>query len=95
MHLLQRVIGVKSNCLYQCIVFEVFIGDKFCNLISLYRSLSPSANIFENFLDGSEQILENVAFVSVALEDFNVKSMNWYKHERTSYEETKIEVAPA
>ena len=76
-------------------ISALFIGDKFCNLISLYRSLSPSANIFENFLDGSEQILENVAFVSVALEDFNVKSMNWYKHDRTSYEETKIEVAPA
>ena len=93
MHLLQRVIGVKSNCLYQCIVVEMLIGDKFCNLISLYRSLSPSANIFENFLDSSKQILENVAFVSVALEDFNVKSLN--SHDKASYEGTKIEVTPA
>ena len=40
-----RLIDVHS--LQECLIFEILIGGKLCNLISLYRSPSQSSNFFE------------------------------------------------
>ena len=35
----------------ECFIFEVLIGGKLCNFISLYRSPSQSSDSFEKFAD--------------------------------------------
>ena len=34
------------------------------------------------------------SFLIVVLDDFNVKSGNWYKHDKTSYGRAKIDALP-
>ena len=81
--------------LQECIVFQLLIANKLCNFISLYRSPSYSTDVFDQFTDNLELTLDEVAnhkpFLIVVLGDFNVKSENWYKHEKTSYEGAKID----
>ena len=82
--------------LQECIVFQVLIANKLCNFISLYRSPSQPSDIFDQFTDNLELTLYGVAnhnpFLIVALGGFNVKSENWYKHDKTSYKGAKIDV---
>ena len=74
--------------LQECIVFQVLIANKLCNFISLYRSPSQPTDIFDQFVDNLELTLDEVAnnnpLLVVVLGDFNVKSENWYKHDKTS-----------
>ena len=44
----------------ECINFELKIGDKLCNFISLYRSPSQSQDEFENFSENFERNLDNL-----------------------------------
>ena len=71
------------------------IGEKLCNFIILYRSPSQSQHDFETFLKNFElnldTILTNNPFLTVILDDFNVKSNLWCKSDKTSYEGSKIE----
>ena len=59
-------------------VFQVLIGIKQCNFISLYQSRSQSTDVFDQFADNLELTLDKVAnhnsFVIVVLGDFNVKT---------------------
>ena len=68
-----RIISV--NCLSECINFEIMIGNKICNFITLYRS--PSQNQ-DDFIDNLEMNLETLAqrnsFLMVVIGDFNAKS---------------------
>ena len=48
-----RVLSI--HYLQECINFELKIGDKLCNFISLYRSLSQSPDEFENFSENLEK----------------------------------------
>ena len=41
---------IDVHYLQECLVFEILIGGKSCNLISLYRSPSQSSDSFEDFL---------------------------------------------
>ena len=81
--------------LQECIVSQVLIENKLCNFIFLYRSLSQPTETFDQFAENLELILDEVAnhnsFLIVALDDFNVKSQNWCKHDETSYERVKID----
>ena len=79
----------------ECINFEISFAGKACNFISLYRSPNQSHNIFETFVYNLELKLDPIAnrnpnFI-VILGDFNAKSSNWCKHDKTTYESSKIE----
>ena len=73
--------------------FEIF-GGKICNFISLYRSPSQLSKTFEDFADNFELNLDKIAnkspYLLVFLGDFNVISSSWYKHDKTTYEGSKI-----
>ena len=45
----------------ECINFEVKIGDKTCNFVSLCRSPSQTKDEFENFIKNLELNLEHIA----------------------------------
>ena len=74
--------------LQESISFELKIGDILCNFISLYRSPSPTKDKFETFSENLERNLEflfqNNSFLVLVIEDFNVKSSNWYYHDKSS-----------
>ena len=78
-----------------CMNFEISFGGKICNFISLYCSPSQSSVTFEDFADNLELNLDKIAnkspYLLVALGDLNVKSSNWYKHDNTTYEGSKID----
>ena len=61
---------------------------KIYNSISFYRSPSQSHDVFETFADNLELNLDTIAnkkpYFIVTLGNFNRKSWNWYKHEKTS-----------
>ena len=42
---------IDVHYLQECLIFEVLIGEKSCNFISLYRSSSQSSDSFEDFAD--------------------------------------------
>ena len=72
------------------VCFELNIGDKTCNFLSLYRSPSQSQDDFESFTENLELNLENLvqmnAFLFVAIRDFNAKLSNWFCHDKTNFE---------
>ena len=59
------------------------IGEKLCKFIVLYNSPCQSQDDFETFLKNFElnldTILANNPFLTLVLEDFNVKSNLWCK----------------
>ena len=77
-----------------CINFEISFGGKIYNFISPYRSSSQSSDNYEDFAENLELNLDKIAnkspYVLVVLGDFNVKSSNWYKHDKTTYDGSKI-----
>ena len=81
--------------LEECINFEISFGGKLCNFISLYRSPSQSLDVFEKFADNFELNLDKVTnknpYLIIILGDFSAKSSNWYKHDTTTYEGSKID----
>ena len=70
----------KFQSLQKSICFELKIGDKNCNFLSLCRSPSQSQDDFETFTENLELNLENLvhrnSFLVVAIGDFNAKSSN-------------------
>ena len=80
----------------ECINFEISFGGNLCNFMSLYRSPSQSLDVFEKFADNFALNLDKVTnknpYLIVILGDFNAKSSNWYKHDTTTYEGSKIDV---
>ena len=74
--------------------FEISFGGKICNFISLYRSSSQSSETFEDFADNLELNLDKIAnkspYLLVALGDFDVKSSNWYKLDKTTNKVLKL-----
>ena len=85
---------IDVHYLQECLIFKILIGGKSCNFISLYRSPSQSSDSFEEFADNLQLLLDKNSnqnpFLTVVLGDFNTKSSNWYKHDQTTYEGTKI-----
>ena len=87
---------IDVHYLQECLVFEILIGGKLCNFISLYQSPSQSSDSFEKFADNLQLSLDKLSnqnqFLMVVPGDFNIKSSNWYKHDKTTYESSKIDV---
>ena len=73
---------INIHYLNECITFEIKLGDKICNFVSLYRSPNQSKDDFENFCNNFELTLHALSatnpFLIVAIGDFNAKSSNWY-----------------
>ena len=88
-----KILDIKY--LQECIVFQVVIANELSNFISLYWSPSQPTDVFVLFADNLELPLDAVAnhnlFLIVVLGDFDVKSENWYKHDKTSNEGAKID----
>ena len=88
-----KILDIKY--LQECIVFQILLANKLCNFISLYRSPSQPTDIFDQFADNLKLTLDEVAnhnsFLIVVLGDINIKSESNYKHDKTSYEEAKID----
>ena len=76
--------------LQKSICFELKIGDKTCNFLSLYRSPSQSQDDFETVTENFELNLENLVqrnpFLVVAIGDFNAKSSNWFCQDISNFE---------
>ena len=91
MHL--RVLDIQY--LHECINIELKIGDKLCYIIALYRSPNQSQDEFEKFSEKLElnldSLVQNNPFLVVLIDDFNVKSKNWYKNNKCSFEGNIIE----
>ena len=88
-----QIISVKY--LSECINFEITIGNKICNFITLYRSPSQNQDDFLAFKDNLEMNLETLVqrnpFLTVVIGDFNAKSKNWCSQDSTSFEGVTIE----
>ena len=86
---------LSAQYLQECINFELNIGGKICNFISLYRSPRHTQEEFEKFIENLELKLEssclNNPFLIVLIGDLNAKSKNWYYFEKSSHEGDGIE----
>ena len=86
---------INIHYLNECITFEIKLGDKICNFVSLYRSPNQSEDDFENFCNKFELTLDAVSatnpFLIVAIGGFNAKSSNWYTGATITCEGSKIE----
>ena len=90
-----RVLSIQY--LQESINFELNIGGKICNFISLYRSPSQTQDEFENLIDNLElnlkTLCQNNPLLIVLIGDLNAKSKNWYSRDKSSYERNEIETA--
>ena len=88
---------IDVSYLQECINFEVKIGDKTCNFVSLYRSPGQTKDEFENFIKNLELNLEHIAnknpFLIVVLGDFNARMQGWYQNDIATSEGCKIDIA--
>ena len=75
--------------------FEISFAGKVCNCVSSYRSPSQLHDIHETLADNLELNLDTISnknrYLIVILREFNAKSSNWYKHDKTTYKGSKIE----
>ena len=89
-----KVMGVSY--LQECINFEVKIGDKTCNFVSLFRSPNQTKDGFENFIKNAELNLEQIAnkspFLIVVLGDFNARVQGRYQNDITTFDRGKIDM---
>ena len=85
----------RCELLSESILFELQIGSKIGNFISLYRSPSQTADNFVSFLDNLklnlDTLTDNNPFLVVAIGDFNVRSSSWCINDKSNYEGTKID----
>ena len=66
---------IDVNYINESILFELQIGSKICNFISLYRSPSQTADNFDSFLDNLklnlDAMTDNNPFLVVGIGDFS------------------------
>ena len=88
-----KLIGV--NYLSESILFQHQIGSKICNVISLYRSPSQTADNFDSFHENLKLNLhamtDNNSFLVVVIGDFNAQSSSWCINDKSNYEGTKVD----
>ena len=91
--LLVRVINICF--LQECMTFEAMIGNKQCNFVTLYSSLSKNQDEFGSSSKKFEITLDKPAlnnpFMPVVIGDLNAKSKKWYPLDRITYEGNIIE----
>ena len=85
---------IDVSYLQECINFEVKIGDKTRNFVSLYRSPGQTKDEFKNFLKNLEINLEHIANKSpFLLGDFNARMQGRYQNDITTFEGCRIGIA--
>ena len=85
---------IDVSYLQECINFQVKIGDKTRNFVSLYRSPSQTKDEFENFIKNLEINLEHIANKSpFLLGDFNARMQGRYQNDITTFEGCRIGIA--
>ena len=86
---------IDVHYLQECLFFEILVCGKTCNFISLYRLPSQSSDSFKEIAENLQLSLDKISnqnsFLTVVLGNFNTKSSNWYKHDKTTYEGSKID----
>ena len=89
--LLLKILDISS--LQEIIVSELRICNKFCKIVSLYRSPNQSQDEFETFANNLELILDKIfetnPFLVTALGDFKAKLSQWYKSDKATTEFSK------
>ena len=87
---------IDVSYLQERINFEIKIGDKTCNFVSLCRSPSQTKAEFENFISNSELNLEHIVnespFLIIVLGDVNVRMQSWYQNNITTFKGSKINI---
>ena len=72
----------------ESILFELQIGSKICNFISLYRSPSQTSDNFDSFLDNLklnlDAMTDNNPFLVVAIGDFKTRSSSWCINDKSN-----------
>ena len=86
---------VPTNSLKECLLLEVFIGNKKGFVLSLYRSPSQSQEEFYDLLFSLDQLLskmisQNPIFLLVT-GDFNARNSSWWKNDCLTREGNEIE----
>ena len=76
-YVLLRIISVSY--LSECVNFEIMIGNKICNFITLYLEMNM------------ETLAQRNPFLMVVLGDFNAKSKHWCSQDSTNFEGITIE----
>ena len=88
-----RVLNI--TVLSECIVLELLHQQKKFIFSSLYRSPSQTADEFQQFLDNLERDMQNIShidpFSMTLIGDFNARSTNWWKEDKTSHEGFQID----
>ena len=82
---------INIHYLNECVSFEIKLGEKIYNLVSLYRSPNQSEDDFENFCNNFDLTSATNPFSIFDIGDFNAKSSNWYTGDTTTSEGSKIE----
>ena len=86
---------VPTNSLKECLLLEVFIGNKKRFVLSLYRSPSQSQEGFYDFLFLLDQLLSNIVSQNptflLVTGDFNARNSSWRKNDCITREGNKIE----
>ena len=79
----------------ECIRFELNIGEKLCNFISIYRSLSQTQDEFDKFTDSLklnlDLAIQNNSYLVVVLVHFYTISKNWYGYAKTNFKGNVLE----
>ena len=83
--------------LQEYINLELIIGDNLCSFVILYRSLSQNHDDFETYMKNFyelnlDKINKKSPLLTVTLGDFNAKSKNWLKNEKTLYEGSELAI---
>ena len=86
---------VPTNSLKECLLLEIFIGNKRGFVLSLYRSPSQSQEEFYDLLFSLDQLLskmisQNPIFLLVT-GDFNARNSSWWKNDCLTREGNEIE----
>ena len=88
-----RLLNIQN--LEECINFKISFASKICNFISLYCAPGQSHDFLGTFADNLKLNLGTIGnknhYLIVILGDFNDKSSNWYKHNKTTYEGSNID----
>ena len=75
---------------------EIIINGKLCKLVFLHRSPSQNMKEFERSIKNLEWNLEFIfnkgPYLTVMFGDFNAKSYNWYKDDKTTGSRSKLEI---
>ena len=85
---------ISVNYLSECINFEIVIGNKICNFITLHRLPSQNQDDFQTSVDNLKMNLETLAqrnpFLMVVVGDFNAKSKHWCSQDSANFQSITI-----